>query len=103
MCADPRNVAWTNDTGRFGFKMLEKMGWEKGKGLGANEDGTTSHVKVSRKGDNKGVGSKSSNEDNWLSHQFAFDDLLSKLNNAAQNGTEAVKKESQLEMEKKAR
>ena len=34
--------------------MLERMGWKSGKGLGANEDGQTSHVKVSKKNDNIG-------------------------------------------------
>lgn len=34
--------------------MLEKFGWSKGKGLGANEDGLTDHVKVSLKNDNHG-------------------------------------------------
>ena len=33
---------------------MEKMGWEKGKGLGAKEDGNTEHVKVSVKQDNRG-------------------------------------------------
>lgn len=33
---------------------MEKMGWTKGKGLGANEDGMTEHVKVSLKSDKKG-------------------------------------------------
>lgn len=31
------------------------MGWSKGKGLGANEDGITEHVKVSYKHDSKGI------------------------------------------------
>jgi hypothetical protein len=30
----------------FGRKILEKYGWKDGKGLGKNEDGRTSHVKV---------------------------------------------------------
>lgn len=33
---------------------MEKMGWEKGKGLGAKEDGMTEHIKVRFKSDNKG-------------------------------------------------
>ncbi|XP_048154071.1 PIN2/TERF1-interacting telomerase inhibitor 1 isoform X2 [Corvus hawaiiensis] len=28
---DPRNSAWSNDDSKFGQKMLEKMGWSKGK------------------------------------------------------------------------
>ncbi|XP_077345314.1 PIN2/TERF1-interacting telomerase inhibitor 1-like [Lithobates pipiens] len=28
---DPRNSAWTKDDSKFGQKMLEKMGWSKGK------------------------------------------------------------------------
>ena len=34
--------------------MLEKMGWESGKGLGANLDGNTNHVKVSLKNNTLG-------------------------------------------------
>ena len=30
---------WANDESKFGQKLMEKMGWQKGKGLGANEDG----------------------------------------------------------------
>lgn len=34
--------------------MLERMGWQHGKGLGAKEDGMTEHVKVSYKNDTQG-------------------------------------------------
>ena len=34
--------------------MLQQMGWEEGKGLGAKEDGNTTHVRISRKKDNSG-------------------------------------------------
>ena len=30
---------WSNDQDKFGQKLMEKMGWSQGKGLGANEDG----------------------------------------------------------------
>ena len=33
---------------------MERMGWEAGKGLGAKEDGSTEHVKVKHKADNRG-------------------------------------------------
>ena len=35
--------------------MLSKMGWSEGKGLGAQENGTTSHVKVSKRRENLGI------------------------------------------------
>ena len=38
----------------FGFRMLAKMGWSEGKGLGANEDGAATHVRVKKRQDNLG-------------------------------------------------
>lgn len=32
------------DGNKFGQRMLEKMGWTQGKGLGANENGRTHNV-----------------------------------------------------------
>ena len=46
-------IKWS-DTSRFGYQMLTKMGWENGKGLGANEDGSTTHVKATKRRDNLG-------------------------------------------------
>lgn len=43
------------DKSGFGFKMLQKMGWKEGSGLGANLDGCTEHVKVSLKTDVGGI------------------------------------------------
>jgi Pin2-interacting protein X1 len=42
--------------GGFGEKMLQKMGWEKGLGLGKNKDGIASAIEVKKKEDNSGVG-----------------------------------------------
>ncbi|KAI9140296.1 G-patch domain-containing protein, partial [Paraphysoderma sedebokerense] len=78
--ADPQNKAWSNDTGKFGFKMLQKMGWTPGKGLGVDQQGSTSHVSVVRKEDNLGVGANVNTMDNWLSNTDAFSKLLKDLN-----------------------
>ncbi|XP_028997215.1 PIN2/TERF1-interacting telomerase inhibitor 1 isoform X2 [Betta splendens] len=78
---DPRNSAWSNDDSKFGQKMLERMGWSKGKGLGRSEQGSTDHIKVKVKNDNYGLGANASYEDNWIAHQDDFNDLLAQLNN----------------------
>ncbi|XP_052825552.1 PIN2/TERF1-interacting telomerase inhibitor 1 isoform X2 [Octopus bimaculoides] len=59
--------------------MLEKFGWEKGKGLGLREDGSREHVKVSKKNDTKGLGFKKVFGDNLMSHQDDFNSLLNSL------------------------
>ncbi|XP_071120480.1 PIN2/TERF1-interacting telomerase inhibitor 1-like [Mytilus edulis] len=88
---DPRGSNWSKDESKFGQKMLEKFGWSKGKGLGANEDGLTDHVKVSLKNDNHGLGCSKSQVDNWIAHQDDFNALLANLNQSnTQIDTEKV-------------
>lgn len=77
---DPRNTAWSNDDSKFGQRMLEKMGWSKGKGLGAQEQGATEHIRVKVKNNNLGLGATNNNEDNWIAHQDDFNQLLAALN-----------------------
>ncbi|CAK7320339.1 PIN2/TERF1-interacting telomerase inhibitor 1 [Vulpes lagopus] len=77
---DPRNTAWSNDDSKFGQRMLEKMGWSKGKGLGAQEQGATDHIKVQVKNNHLGLGATINNEDNWIAHQDDFNQLLADLN-----------------------
>ncbi|XP_017395946.1 PIN2/TERF1-interacting telomerase inhibitor 1 isoform X2 [Cebus imitator] len=77
---DPQNTAWSNDDSKFGQRMLEKMGWSKGKGLGAQEQGATDHIKVQVKNNHLGLGATINNEDNWIAHQDDFNQLLAKLN-----------------------
>lgn len=73
---DPRNTFWSNgrplvnhfslfvlDKTRFGYRLLEQMGWKDGKGLGAKEDGQKEHVKVVKKSDNFG---KCQKEDKYV-------------------------------------
>lgn len=44
------------DKAAFGFRMLAKMGWSEGKGLGKHEDGAATHIRLKRRPDALGVG-----------------------------------------------
>ncbi|XP_040454118.1 PIN2/TERF1-interacting telomerase inhibitor 1 [Falco naumanni] len=83
---DPRNSAWSKDESKFGQKMLEKMGWSKGKGLGAQEQGNTEHIKVQVKNNTLGLGATINYEDNWIAHQDDFNQLLAELNDCHRQG-----------------
>ncbi|NXG91735.1 PINX1 inhibitor, partial [Stercorarius parasiticus] len=83
---DPRNSAWSKDESKFGQKMLEKMGWSKGKGLGAQEQGNTEHIKVQVKNNTLGLGATISYKDNWIAHQDDFNQLLAELNDCHGQG-----------------
>ncbi|KAF8939464.1 hypothetical protein EDD21DRAFT_391548 [Dissophora ornata] len=88
LAPDPRNLHWANDTNKFGLKMMEKMGWSQGKGLGAKEDGVQEHVKVRLKENNLGVGATKKTSDNWLGNTDAFSKLLAELNERVENDTQ---------------
>ncbi|XP_070566254.1 PIN2/TERF1-interacting telomerase inhibitor 1-like [Ptychodera flava] len=90
---DPRNTLWANDSDKFGQRMLQKMGWKPGRGLGANQHGRTEHVKIVKKDDNLGLGANHRSEDNWLANQDDFNSLLAQLNQTYGNDT-TEKKES---------
>eukprot|EP00002_Diphylleia_rotans_P009770 TRINITY_DN20121_c0_g1_i1.p1 TRINITY_DN20121_c0_g1~~TRINITY_DN20121_c0_g1_i1.p1 ORF type:complete len:307 (+),score=95.19 TRINITY_DN20121_c0_g1_i1:50-970(+) len=76
---------WVGDSNQFGFRMLMKMGWTQGKGLGANEDGTVKPIVAVKNIENRGVGAKKSS-DNWIQGASDFEKLLQRLNQA--NATE---------------
>ena len=85
---DPRNTTWSNDTSRFGHQHLVKLGWEPGKGLGLTNNALTSHIKITVKNDNVGLGSnlakKRAKQDEFDSgenvHLDVFQRLLGRLN-----------------------
>ena len=79
---DTQNQAWSADTSRFGFKMLQKMGWSEGKGLGVNEDGATGHIKTKKKDNSRGLGADVGQNDRWDNTMGNFNGVLSKLASA---------------------
>ena len=42
------------DKERYGYQMLERMGWASGNGLGRKQNGETSHVKIKKRKNNLG-------------------------------------------------
>ncbi len=78
---DTLNSHWKNDKGGFGYRMLQKLGWNEDKGLGKNEDGIKEAVKVKRVSGTAGVGAQGDDTGNnaWNSTTSSFNDVLSKL------------------------
>jgi len=76
---NPQGNLWSKDTSSFGQKMLARMGWKEGQGLGRNEDGQTSVIRVSYKSDMNGMGYKESDESSV--QQDDFNTLLKQLSN----------------------
>mmetsp|Transcript_53045 Transcript_53045/g.120906 ORF Transcript_53045/g.120906 Transcript_53045/m.120906 type:complete len:213 (+) Transcript_53045:147-785(+) len=79
---DTTNQAWANDTSGFGHKMLLKMGWKQGKGLGKEETGMTEHVKVTKRVDARGLGAEldATGNSGWVETQQSFTGVLQALN-----------------------
>ncbi len=87
---DTQNQAWAADKSRFGFKMLQMMGWSEGKGLGVNEDGATAHIKMKKKDNSRGIGADIGQNDRWDSTMSGFNSVLDKLA-AAETGATVEK------------
>lgn len=82
------------DQSKFGFRMLMKMGWAPGKGLGVNEDGNQEHVKIRLKEDNLGLGANKKTSDNWLDNTDSFSRLLADLNARTESASATPEPES---------
>lgn len=82
------------DKSSFGFKMLMKMGWSEGRGLGKELQGAATHVTVAKKTDSAGLGTVKDETGNlgWTETSVAFDSVLSRLNARYGNDAAAAKK-----------
>ncbi|KAI9552997.1 hypothetical protein GHT06_020884 [Daphnia sinensis] len=76
---NPRGKLWCNDDSKIGQKLLEKMGWSKGKGLGRDEQGDLEPIRLKYKNDSEGVGFEVKN-DQWIAHSEEFNSILDALN-----------------------
>nr|CCA22141.1 conserved hypothetical protein [Albugo laibachii Nc14] len=90
-----QNMAWSSDTSKFGFKMLQKMGWVAGKGVGKNLQGNASHLKITTKTSTTGVGCslKRREEENWTETAQNFTKVLEILNQTQSTHSDTSTKE----------
>ncbi|UMM15756.1 hypothetical protein L5515_013062 [Caenorhabditis briggsae] len=87
---DPQNLTWKNDDKKFSKKLMEKMGWSEGDGLGRNRQGNQDAVKLRANTSGRGLGAdKMADYDStWISHHDDFADLLAALNKNKEEKTE---------------
>ncbi|KAI9018284.1 hypothetical protein DFJ74DRAFT_770070 [Hyaloraphidium curvatum] len=86
--ADPQNQTWARDKSKFGYVLMQKMGWSAERGLGKNGEGMKEHIKLWKKEDSLGVGATKKTVDAWLDNTDAFDALLKSLNQDAAGSSE---------------
>lgn len=99
---DSRNLSWANDTSSFGHRMLKKMGWTDGKGLGKKEDGTAMHLRaVRRTEETLGIGADTDafGSNVWDQNKHNFSQVLERLkeNHSLTMSTERSTKDTDTE------
>jgi len=81
---DPRNKRWQNESDKIGKRLLEKCGWNQGKGLGRQEQGITDALSLKTTVDNHGVGFSAKDAEVWIQHSEDFSQILSALHQTHQ-------------------
>jgi len=86
---DPNNLNWKKNEYKtsFGHKMMSKMGWAEGQGLGKTSQGMTRHITAKTKNNMFGIGCNMKNNSEWVAGQDEFNAVLKMLND---NDTSAL-------------
>jgi len=108
---DKRNSEWTKNTTGFGQKMLSKMGWSDGQGLGKNGQGNNLHLRaIRRTEETQGIGVSIDNtgSNGWGKTNTNFQSLLNSLQqnhipNNSDNDNDDKKKKKKSKKEKRKR
>ncbi|OCK79339.1 hypothetical protein K432DRAFT_417415 [Lepidopterella palustris CBS 459.81] len=85
---DPNNTTWSRNTSRFGHRILISQGWSPGSYLGATDAShsshytaaNASHIRVSLKDDNLGLGAKRGSKAIESFGLSGFEGVLGRLN-----------------------
>lgn len=88
--ADPRNTNWSNNTDRFGHRMLTTLGWQPGNTLGDTSSAyhqsghitaaSTAGIKIVLKDDNLGIGCNKKQREDECVGLDGLQSLLGRLN-----------------------
>ncbi|CRK89609.1 CLUMA_CG003293, isoform A, partial [Clunio marinus] len=84
----PRGKALYEDDSSFGSRMLAKMGWNKGQGLGKEQHGNLEFIQIRYKNNANGLGYDGLKDNQWTENESQFDDLLKKLNGSSSSNNE---------------
>lgn len=82
LAKDPNNLAWATDATSYGARLLEKMGWKRGNGLGKTQQGQTDNVSAKVRADHVGIGAegvKVKQDTAWTEQARAYEEALKKL------------------------
>ncbi|KPA83722.1 hypothetical protein ABB37_01970 [Leptomonas pyrrhocoris] len=79
MSSDPNGNRWSSSEKNFGKTLMKKSGWTEGTGLGKEQVGVVSHVKVTRKDDVMGLGYQAGVHDTWTTQSVGFADVLTRI------------------------
>ncbi|XP_052869522.1 PIN2/TERF1-interacting telomerase inhibitor 1 [Anopheles cruzii] len=85
------------DASNVGARMLAKLGWSEGKGLGKKEDGMLNPILPQQKRDNEGVGYAGEDDSGWTQHDAGFNELLKRLNGGGEETTAEAETETVLD------
>jgi G-patch domain len=79
---DTRNTSWSQ--GSIGAKLLQKMGWSEGQGLGRNQQGSSNALRAVRRAEGLGIGAThdSAGTEGWSATNDSFASVLQNLQSA---------------------
>lgn len=89
------------DDKSFGSKMLAKMGWTKGNGLGKEQHGSIDFIQIRYKNNANGLGYDGLKDNQWTENESQFDSLLKSLNGMPEKNAESAN-DKPLKPEKKS-
>mmetsp|Transcript_37153 Transcript_37153/g.54656 ORF Transcript_37153/g.54656 Transcript_37153/m.54656 type:complete len:215 (+) Transcript_37153:87-731(+) len=107
---DKRNSAWANDKSAFGQRMLRKMGWTDGNGLGKEQQGAVTHLRgVRRSEEALGIGAETDlhGSSGWTESRNNFQSVLATLqathavSNSSDSSSDSSSKKSKKSKKKK--
>ncbi|VDM52509.1 unnamed protein product [Angiostrongylus costaricensis] len=99
LSVDPQNLHWKDDKQKLSRRLMERMGWSEGDGLGRSRQGQAGPLQLKANYSGKGLGADklASYDSTWIGHHEDFADILNSLNKLkGQNSVEDEQKEDQV-------